>query len=90
MVDAAYGDLVFTFATGITSFGIDIATIIRGFVGTSNSSFTYSIDGGTSSTYNYSGSSGFGFIGFTSTNAFNTIAINNVSHTSDDLFDDVS
>lgn len=72
--DTNYGDLIFNFGTPVNAFGLDLATIARGFVGASNGAFTVSVNG-VSSTYNYSGSNGFGFLGLTSDVAFNTLSI---------------
>ena len=90
VLDAAYGDITLTFGGGITAFGIDLATIARGFVGSSSATFGFLVDGVSIGSYNYSGSSGFGFFGFTDSVAFTTLKITNTARVYDDVFDNVS
>ncbi len=87
VVDDSYGDLTFTFGTPINAFGLDIATIARGFVGSSSGAFVLTVNG-TPYTYNYSGSSGFGFLGITTDTAFSSLTIT-TSKVNDSLFDTV-
>lgn len=87
VVDDAYGDLTFSFATPVNAFGIDIATIARGFVGSSSGAFVLTV-GGIPYTYNYSGSSGFGFLGITTDTPFSSLTIA-TSKSNDSLFDNV-
>ncbi len=90
VIDASYGDLTLSFGGPVNAFGIDLATIARGFVGTSSTTFSFLVDGVSIGSYAYSGSSGFGFYGFTSTTSFSTVTILNGTHASDDLFDNIS
>jgi hypothetical protein len=90
VLDASFGDITLTFGGPVNAFGIDLATIARGFVGNSSTTFSFLIDGVSAGTFAYSGSSGFGFLGFTSTTSFSSVTIVNGSHASDDLFDNVS
>ena len=87
VIDDGYGDLSFTFAAPVNAFGIDIATIARGFVGSSSGAFTLTVNG-TPYIYNYSGSSGFGFLGITTDTAFSSLTIA-TSKVNDSLFDNV-
>lgn len=87
VVDDSYGDLTFTFAAPTTAFGLDIATIARGFSGASSGAFVLTV-GGVAYTYNYSGSSGFGFLGITTDTPFSSLTIA-TSKTNDSLFDNV-
>ena len=87
VVDDSYGDLTFTFGTPVAAFGIDIATIARGFSGSSSGAFVLTVNG-TPYTYNYSGSTGFGFLGITTDTAFSSLTIT-TSKNNDSLFDNV-
>ena len=87
VVDDAYGDLTFSFAAPVNAFGLDIATIARGFSGASTGTFTLTVNG-TPFAYSYSGSSGFGFLGITTDTAFTSLTIA-TSKSNDSLFDNV-
>ncbi|WP_174284526.1 PEPxxWA-CTERM sorting domain-containing protein [Sphingomonas bacterium] len=87
VLDDNFGNLTFTFAAPVNSFALDLSTIARGFVGASSGAFVLTING-ISNTYNYSGTTGFGFLGYTSPTLFSSATIT-TSKTFDSELDNV-